>query len=247
MTEDRAATEVLGYVLVIALVTITIGVVMTFGIGGLEASQQSEQVNNMERAFDVLGHNIGQLTGQEAPSRATELRLGDGMVGYGSSTVFNVTSGDENITDPAISTSPLVYSDVSDTTISYESGGIIRTDGDAARFLQEPSIHADDDTLVLTIEQLRRHGGTPESLERSGTVLVRKEHLETTINETSTSEDSVNISIGSVQSDLWKEYLVEQEIGTVTNESETVRLEVSAGEFENVVIVSHHIRMTLSE
>lgn len=247
MTTDRAATEVLGYVLVIALVTITIGVVMTFGIGGLEASQQSEQVNNMERAFDVLGHNIGQLTSHEAPSRATELRLGDGMVGYGSSTVFNVTTGDENITEPAISTSPLVYSDASDTTISYESGGIIRTDGEAARFLQEPPIHADDDTLVLTIEQLRRHGGTPESLERSGTVLVRKEHLETTINETPTTENTVNISITSDQSDLWEEYLEEQAIGTVTNEAEYVRLEVSDEEFEKVVIVRHHIRMTLSE
>jgi len=64
----------MGFVFAFALVTASVGVVYTTGIGGLEDARENEQVTNAVRAFDVLHDNIEDVTREDAPSRATEKR-----------------------------------------------------------------------------------------------------------------------------------------------------------------------------
>lgn len=79
--DNRAVSEVVGFVLTFSLVTMAIAIVFTAGFGGLQDTQQAEQVNNVERAFDVLDTNVQEVQRQEAPSRATEMRLSGGAAG----------------------------------------------------------------------------------------------------------------------------------------------------------------------
>jgi hypothetical protein len=83
MMDDRGVSEVIGFVLVFSLITMTIAIVSVTGIGGLQDAQQAEQVNNVERAFDVLDDNFDEIQRQQAPNRTTELKLVDGSIGLG--------------------------------------------------------------------------------------------------------------------------------------------------------------------
>jgi len=56
--DRRAVSDVVGYVLVFSLVSLTVGVVSVAGVGALQDARDVEQANNAERAFDVLGDNV---------------------------------------------------------------------------------------------------------------------------------------------------------------------------------------------
>ncbi|MDZ7702032.1 MAG: hypothetical protein U5J98_08165 [Halobacteriales archaeon] len=74
---SRAQTETLGFVLVFALITASIGLVYATGFTGLDNAREFEQTNNAERAFEVFADNIEDIVEWNAPSRSTEIRLAD--------------------------------------------------------------------------------------------------------------------------------------------------------------------------
>lgn len=244
MTDERAATEVMGYVLVIALVTILIGIVMTTGISGLESSQQGEQINNMERGFDVLSHNIEELTTGEAPSRATELRLADGSIQYGETTTINVTSDDDLVGNLSIVTEPIIYESESGVQIVYEAGGVIRAEDDRSVMLQDPPYVVNDDQVIIKAVRTRPMGGSNTEVDGPGTVLVRAENLGSNV-EQNRSAGTINISIETQRVDAWESYFEEIGIEDMhhpeSNKLE-VTLETSA---DDVYIVRTRLRMEL--
>ena len=89
--DERGVSDVVGFVLVFALVTATVGVVYTTGIQGLTGSRDVERVNNAERAFDVFANNVDDVIRRGAPSRATEVKLADADLHYGAPVTVNLT------------------------------------------------------------------------------------------------------------------------------------------------------------
>lgn len=150
---DRAVSEVLGFVFAFALVTATVASVYTLGIGGLQDAQRAEQVNNAERAFDVLADNMRDVHRKGAPSRATEISLGGAAVSIGEP--ITVTVEAENASEPADNVTvrmrprPIVYSGVADSTIVYVAGAVIRTDGNASVMRSGPGVVASERAVVV--------------------------------------------------------------------------------------------------
>lgn len=246
MRQDRAATEVLGYVLVIALVTVTIGVVMTLGVGGLESSQDAEQVNNIERAFDVLAHNVEQAVHHGAPTRSTEVRLIDGSIAYGDPVTINVTHDGEPIDDIEIETDPLVYDSGDGIEIVYEGGAIVRTVDDHSVMLQEPPFVLEADHILINGIHTRPLSGTARSIDQAGTALIRKENLGSVVG-TSDASGTVNITVESPRAGAWAGYLADQDLGTVHEEPDRVILEIeNVGADVTVAVVRSRVRVTLS-
>lgn len=168
----RGVSDVVGYVLVFSLIAASTGVVYTVGFGGLQESRQAERVENAERAFDVFADNTAAVVQGRAPSRATEVRLADAELSFGSPTTFEVRAGGETVTREL---RPIRY-DSGDSAVVYEAGAVLRVDRGGAVVNSGPDfvfgqVPAGPDRTVLalpetTAEEERALGGSTTSLVR---------------------------------------------------------------------------------
>jgi hypothetical protein len=149
MTADRGVSEVLGFVLTFSLITMTIALVFTMGFGGLQDAQRAEQINNVERAFDVLDSNFKDIFIREAPRRTTEMRLGGGSLSYDDRTEIVVYRGNES-QNVSIAPNPIVYQSEADSQVVYEAGAVFRTDNGNSVMLNEPSFRIGKNRTTLT-------------------------------------------------------------------------------------------------
>lgn len=161
--DERGVSDVVGYILVFSLITITIGTVFAVGITGVEDRREAERVDNVERAFDVLDDNLRDIQRYGDPSRATELQLAGGALSVSGETRFVLANTDDpdavdNGTLPEWTSVPVTYRD-DGTTIAYDGGALVRGDGDGSVMLSEPRFVAADGRTVLPIVGLVRGGG----------------------------------------------------------------------------------------
>lgn len=230
MTDDRGVSEVIGFVLVFSLITMTIAIVFTAGLGGLQDAQRTEQVNNVERAFDVLDTNAKEIQRQGAPSRATEMRLSGGRLGFGEPTAVTIDANDG--TEPTtVETRPLTYTN-GDTEIAYELGAIIRTDDGGSVMLTDPGYVLNDDRSALPL-LVTTKPSDQTAISGHRTVLVRGSKQHAQILQSRTTTD-LTITVESPRADAWERYFDQaadrQGVGSVARTGDTVEYTVSGGE-----------------
>ncbi|WP_158057456.1 DUF7289 family protein [Halorussus halophilus] len=173
LRSERAATETIGFVFAFALVTASVGVVYTTGIGGLEDARDHEQLKNAGRAFDVLADNVEDVRREGAPSRATELKLSDSSVRFGDPVRIEVqvnnTDTDANATY-GMSARPLVY-EGSAGRVVYSAGATFRIDDGYATMQTDPGYVVGDrrSHVPLLITYPRESGS---AIRGSSTILI---------------------------------------------------------------------------
>ncbi|RAW45733.1 hypothetical protein DQW50_07470 [Halorubrum sp. 48-1-W] len=232
--DGRAVSDVVGYVLVFALVTATITSVFAVGMGGLEDRRDAERIENVERAFDVLDDNLRDVARHGDPSRATEVRLSGGELSLSSTT--NVTIEQvKNGTRVGNHTTRTVHAVTytrGETTVGYDAGARFRTDGDTTLFRSTPGfVSTEGEPNRTVIPLLRtRPGDGPTAAEGDGTVQIsasagvlrRFEYP-----EAGADPDAVRIRVESPRADAWERYLDEAD-GFTVDESATTDGEVVA-------------------
>lgn len=204
----------LGYVFVFSLIVATVAFVTVSGFGSLESARNAEQHNNAERAFDVLNSNIEEVYGNGAPSRATELSLGEASLHTDDPIVFNVTVVDgSDVTTIEREIRPLVFSGIGETKFVYEAGAVFRDQRESGVILEKPPFIFASDRTVIPIIQTTSDG--QRSIAGS-TVLVRTVAKERTVavadtDPTSAAFDDVFVNVtNSPRQDLWKRYFEDQ-------------------------------------
>lgn len=209
----RAQSETIGFVLIFALIVSTTGVVYVAGFASLEDARTAEELNNVERAFDVLDDNMYDISRRGAPSRATELSLGNGGIGFGETTTITVRA--TNTSDPldnrtvTMETRPIVY-ELDDTSIAYASGTTIRSDRGDAVVLSEPGWTASDRRTILPLLGVSQNGDTA-SLGGDTTILLRAQQNSRSVPvrmaPTSGARVNVTVTVESDRADAWKDLL----------------------------------------
>lgn len=208
---NRAVSEVLGFVLVFSLVTASVGTVYVLGFSGLENARDQERINNAERAFDVLADNMEDIRADDAPNRATEVKLYDAGLTLGKATTFTVDV-DSGPTEQ-IDVFPIVYEpQESDTTIRYVNGAVIRDQTDGAVLLNKPSFSfyqdgSGDKIAVIPIVETRSPNNP--SVGGSTTVLVRASRADSRVVLEDTSGNPVDFTVDTTQdrAEVWVEYI----------------------------------------
>lgn len=168
----------LGFALSLAVVMASISLVFTLGIGGLEDVQGSQQDRNAEGAFGHLATKFQQLGTHGAPYRAGDLSVAPGALSIrdgGDLTVTVGTGADEH--SRTIDLGALAYTR-EDTRISFEGGGVFRTDGSGTVVLAEPRFDCDDRRALVSVMVLNATGSTSVSADL---VTVSARHDATTI------------------------------------------------------------------
>lgn len=179
---ERAVSDVIGFVLIFALITSTVSIVYAFGFTGLEDAREEEQLSNAERVFDILADNVADLHERGAPSRATEIKLSEASLGYGSQTSLTVEVTNMPSSTPTYSTNldPIRYTSAdSPVRLVYENGAVFRERPNAGGLvLERPGslfrVDGTTKTAVVPFIQTRRSGSAVVS--GSSTVRIRTEN-----------------------------------------------------------------------
>ncbi|AQL41675.1 hypothetical protein BV210_02630 [Halorientalis sp. IM1011] len=231
MTRNRAVSDVLGFVIVFSLVAATVGIVSVTGIGILQDARDAEQVNNAERAFDVLADNMADIHQEGAPSRSTEIKLSNARLEVRDEVEINVTGVDPGGTNPNVSYSaaPIMYEGRSDTTVVYEGGAVFRDAPQGGVVVEDPPFRFEDDGVIIPIIQTQ-HVGNATSVS-GGTVRVRaeqavREPLPEFVQRQTDYEDLI-VNITSPRYRLWQRYLeTDADAACTVTRPETVQCEI---------------------
>ncbi|WP_136715716.1 DUF7289 family protein [Halorientalis salina] len=232
--DERAVTDVIGFILVFGLVATTVAIVSVSGLSTLQDARNAEQINNAERAFDVLADNMADIYQEGAPHRATEVSLDDATMNTATSVRINVSgeeksSGDlETITN--VQSRPVLWRSTqsAETEIAYSLGAVVRADRESGVMVNEPPFVLQDDRMLLTIVKTRTDN--PKSL--SGTTVRVRGNQERSSSSVLTgvddSYDEVKINITSSRAGVWEQYFERKAItNSCSIDEETGRERVS--------------------
>lgn len=238
--DDRGVSNVVGYVLVFSLVTLTIGTVFAVGLSGVEDRREAERVSNVERAFDVLDNNLRDIQRYEDPSRATEIRLSGGTLAVSNTTEVELLNGSSVISWHPYS---LTYTN-GDTAIAYEAGAWFRSDGDGAVMRSEPRFIAANGRTTLPLVILVPDGD--RRISGDGTVQVAaRESLSNTGPNRSEPGKTLEVRVVSDYAGAWERYF-DRTDGFDVNETATTGDTVVAEITEDETVYVRRIRLNVA-
>ena len=245
--DDRGVSETIGFVLVFALITSTIAVTFTVGLGGLEDAQLAERDNNVERAFDVLQDNLDDISRDGVPSRATEVQLGGGELRLEQESTFRLN--DTATAGTVVETGSLTYRGAGDTRIVYENGAVFRMEGNDGVMIKPPDLLIGD-TVVYSLYGL---GGPTQSTAGDQTVLVvgQRGVRETALDDR-TPTDNVTLAINSSQAVVWERYYSDlasehEHVSVSTAGDPDVTVTFDADHYERFVVHRTSTRIDFSD
>lgn len=210
----RAASETIGFVFVFAIIVAMISTVYAVGFEGLQDIRDAEQVNNAQRAIEVLRDNVEDIAVRGAPRRATEIKLANAEIRSGTVATFEIeVQGHSTL---SYEVQPIVYDDDARGQIVYSNGAIFRQGDGGSAMTHSPHFVIGSNRVVLPIVQTWVEGveppGASASLSGSSTVLVTtdSENRGVPIHNTSDEGKDVTITITSSRADAWDQYLSDQ-------------------------------------
>lgn len=150
--DDRAVSEVLGFVLVFGIIIGSVALLAFVGFNAMTTYQEGEQLRNAERGMVSLGDNFNDVVRYDAiDERSGELALREGTITTGSGGASVTVDGTE-IEDQSLGT--FEYSiDSREDTIAYEGGGVFRGDSSGSVAISDPPVRcyeaADGDQVAI--------------------------------------------------------------------------------------------------
>lgn len=235
--DERGASEVLGYVVVFALVITAIGFIVVAGIGSLENVRDAEQASNAERAFDVVADNMAAIYERNSPSRATEIDLANSELFYGNNISIAISVDDGTTTTYEYEIQPVELRITDDTSLVYEGGAVFRDQEDGGVILREPPLLFTESRVHIPIIQttttdFRSVGGA--------TVLLRgqAENRSVLVSDVDDTYDEVTIEVVSPRYELWQRYFADNSAlsCSVTDSTNTVECSVTDPEIVYVTL-----------
>jgi FlaG/FlaF family flagellin (archaellin) len=202
---NRAVSNTLGFVLVFALMIMSVGVVATYGMGALEESRDFVRQSNAERALTIGGAGLNEIARGETPGRSSQIELRDGSLSLQNDTTVSVTVDGTTYTYHPRS---LVYAQA-DGEIRYQSGAVFRVSRSGSVGQTKPLLTCGDDGAVVSVVTLRPAEG-PTSVG-SGSVQLSASRNRTKLSypgsRGSDAVSDVSIEVTSPQSDAWNRLL----------------------------------------
>ena len=212
-SDEKAVSEVVGYILMVAIVFIAIGMVFANFIPAADDAEVAEHTKNTERVFSVLQSNIYEMIENGVPSRGIEMRLKDGTLSTQRDTSqMNVTIDTGSDTIERFPGTQHVTYETDAGTLSYENGAVFRRSGRGnSVMIEEPRWRIEEDgPVILPIVAASGSdtvSGNPVVLiEVSENQAVAQYRLDPA---NVTAAEEVEIEITSPNADGWNRYFEE--------------------------------------
>ncbi|MBP1910098.1 DUF7289 family protein [Methanolobus bombayensis] len=236
--EDRsnaAVSETLGYILLFAIVTLSMGVIYAIGYPALQSNMDANVFESAEQNFIVLQSNMERVAFDQTPVKVLKLKLQSSSIEVSNESAISVTTSDGFSWNGA--TGEIVFSK-DEKTISYENGAVFKKyPREATVMISEPSIYATsfENTTVTNIGIVSVNGHS--QLSGKGIATVNLKHNSSSMNMSSSTTDVI-VLINSTHASKWKEYL--EEAGFSIDNNATTSSSVSAHINDTMLIMSNH-------
>jgi len=208
--DEEAVSEVIGYILIVTVVFIAIGLVFANFVPAAGEAEVTEHTENTERVFSVLQSNVYEIVENGVPSRGSEMRLKDGTLSTerdvsGMNVTINV-DGSPDI-ERFLGTTHVTY-ETDAGTLSYENGAVFRRTNGNSVMIEEPRWRIEEDGPVILPMVLARGADTVGGdqailIEASSTRRVSRYSLDST---NATDSEEVELEIESPNADGWNRY-----------------------------------------
>lgn len=218
--DSRGASEVIGFVLVFALVTTTVGAAYVWGTDGLQNARDFERTNNAQRAMEAFADNVDDLARRGAPSRATEIELADARIGAGDPVTVNVTASGPagNYSTRDVRIAPIIYDAGGGERIRYVNGAVLRTGSGGATVVRDADLFGGDRPVVSLVQTYSRAAG----VGGSASVLVRTEATRTEVVAMSGAYETVSVAMTTPYAAAWKRQFQRQGMECTATDGELV-------------------------
>jgi hypothetical protein len=244
--DERGLSDVLGYVIVFSLVVTAVLLVTAGGLSAVEDARDTERAQNAERAFEVLADNFAAIHERSAPSRSTEIDLGDAEIFYDSETLITIRGDDQELASQTVL--PVRMNVEGDRAVVYEAGAVFRHTGGGISMVRPPPFLLSENRVHLPLIHT-----TAATVESAGgtTVLLRgvseQRRIAAAGDRSSLGYDELTIQISSPRFEAWEGYLSEEEGLDCTTEAdiETVTCTLDLGSSYSAYILVHQIELSL--
>lgn len=215
-SSDRGVSDVVSFVLVFSLMIVSIGVVTTVGIGGLEDLRDGERLNSAERVFETLGGSVDEVAAGRSPRRTSDVNLRGGTLSVrpGSPSVEVMVNGTWYPSGGA-ETNVLVYR-LGDTSFRYASGALIRASADGgAVVVDAPRFTCSPEGATVSVVRVER---VAASSIGGGTVRIDVRHDSSRLvypdgGGSPAAASPVELRVDSPHEDAWDETLTSPALG----------------------------------
>lgn len=209
---ERAVSDLVGFIMVFALVVSVVAIVSLAGMSSLESARDAEQSNNAVRAMEVFSDNVADIHERGAPSRATEISLNDGAQMYLERpiTVTVNGSGGGGFKEH-FGIRPVVYRGPDGARLVYVNGALFREQREGGRVIESWSATVGREATLLPILSTSSATGEGQSLQ-SSTVLVRgtATRRDVRVADDSSTYEDVWVNVTTERTDLWSRMLDER-------------------------------------
>ncbi|WP_236995975.1 DUF7289 family protein [Natronorubrum daqingense] len=235
----------LGFILVFSIIFLSVGLLYTVGFQAMNDYQETEQLNNAERAMESLTDNFNDVLRYGGVSdRYGELTMREGTIAVdegGTAVTIDIVDEDED--------SPFDnYSDSDDTTIdlgefsytahgdtiAYEGGALVRADEDRSEWstdLKQPQMRCSDSGASITLASVTADDQSINPSDSTG-VTITEINRDTKVYD----EENVKISVSeddTAYSGAWESFLDSNDF---SGNEENGELTGTCSEVDHVVI-----------
>jgi len=239
-SDERAISDVLGYIIIFSLIIVSIFIVVT-AFGALSDVRDVERATNAERAFDVAAENMAAIYERNAPSRSTEIALGQSEIFYASNVSMAVSADGTELASYQVR--PVEMRVTDDESLVYEGGAVFRDQGDAAVMLRDPPYLISAGRVHLPLVQT-----TAPALESVGStsVLLRGESTRRAVvaSDLDGSYDELSIEISSPRYVAWERHLANQPSTTCDTQPESQTVDCTIDDPGQVYVTHQQISLS---
>lgn len=245
--DERSLSEVLGYVIVFGIILTSVTLLVVGGMSSLEDSRESEQIENAERAFDVVADNMAQIYERNAPSRSTEIDLGTAEIFYADNVSMTVTVNDgQEIHEHSYELRPIEMRVTSEESLVYEAGAVFRDRDNGAAMVDDPPFTIGSDRVHVPIVRTVAPG-----VESAGgtTILLRGKSTDRAVLEANEHNSYENVTIeitGTTRYEAWESYFEDQNaIESCTTDGTRMTVSCSTDDIGTVYVTLQEIELSL--
>lgn len=235
MPTERAVSSVLGYVLIFAIVLLSITATFTLGLGALTDARDGSVQENSRRSMQSLSTTIEAVRETNTTVRDIRLRTGPGTVESGDQTRLTVSIDGSQTLQTTFR--PIRYR-YEDQQIVYEAGGLLQTTGDSGVLLERPPFVFEDDTVLVTPTTTTpiQRGSTNA---RTVTTVIRRATVRQATLLTGSHTVDVTIETQPRRAAIWERTLLEMlpPSGTCSRTGATVNCEFTPSDSDATILV----------
>lgn len=213
----RGVTDMVGYVLMVGVILVGVGLTATVGVGHLEDAQLTQNTRSIERGMLLVEDGLDEIQESQASSRSSSISLAGGDLSINgsdapSSVLVNVSGTGDSPTRYRMGA---MRYELEDTTVAYESGGVfLAAERGSPITRAAPTFICDDERAIVSIVTLQGAAANRSYAGGEADVVVRENASRVRFPVNRSGADSqaratgVNVTVDSAYAAAWRDYLL---------------------------------------